>query len=96
MSNWTKFVTAYYNKTKKSNPKYQFKDALADASPFYKKGNRKVAKSVRKTVKRGRARKSGKKRRGGAVPAGAVPADVVGGNVAQAVAADSGLTPANL
>jgi hypothetical protein len=91
MSDWTKFATAHYRKTKKSNPAYKFSNALKDAAALFKRGTR-----VRKTAKRGRGRKSGKKSRGGAVPAGALPADAVGGNVAQAVAADSGLTPAKL
>ena len=37
MSNWTKYVTKYYNDKKKKNGGYQFKDALKDAAKTYKK-----------------------------------------------------------
>jgi hypothetical protein len=37
MSAWTDFVTAYYEKKHKADPKYKFKDALKDAAKEYKK-----------------------------------------------------------
>ena len=36
-SKWTKFATNYYKEQKKTNPLYQFKDALVDAGKIYKK-----------------------------------------------------------
>jgi hypothetical protein len=37
MSAWTDFVTAYYEKKHKTDPKYMFKHALKDAAKEYKK-----------------------------------------------------------
>jgi hypothetical protein len=33
---WTKFVTDHYRKMKKTNSKYQFRNALTDAATLYK------------------------------------------------------------
>lgn len=36
MNAWSKFVTAYYKKQKKTNKNYKFKDAMKDAKGPYK------------------------------------------------------------
>jgi uncharacterized protein YfaQ (DUF2300 family) len=60
MSEWTKFVSAFYKKKHASNPDYQFKDALKEASKVYKKGpsdGKAKSKSKSKTKKGGRSKK---------------------------------------
>lgn len=75
---WTKLVTETFKKNRKTNKNYKFKDALVDAKKFYNKSTRtantmgpaivkKVARSLKKTMRRGR------KQRGGA-ETGAPPA----------------------
>ena len=54
MSDWTKFVTAYYKKKHASNPDYQFKNAMKDAAKEYKKG---PSASANKTKKSGKSKK---------------------------------------
>jgi hypothetical protein len=54
MSDWTKFVTAHYNKMKATNKSYKFKDAMKDAAKLYKKdssASASVSKKSRKTKK---------------------------------------------
>lgn len=53
MSDWTKFVTAYYKKKHASNPDYQFKNAMKDAAKEYKKG----PSAANKTKKSGKSKK---------------------------------------
>jgi hypothetical protein len=73
MSDWTKFVTAFYKKKHASNPDYKFKNAMKDAAKEYKKGSastpsaNKTKKSKkmsggksRKSKKSGKSRKSKK------------------------------------
>jgi hypothetical protein len=60
MSDWTKFVTAYYKKKHASNPNYKFKDAMKDAAKEYKKGSSASTASANKTKKSGKSRKSKK------------------------------------
>jgi hypothetical protein len=55
MSDWTKFVTAYYKKKHASNPDYKFKNAMKDAAKEYKKGP--SAASANKTKKSGKSKK---------------------------------------
>ena len=50
---WTKFATNHYNKTKKTNPSYKFRNALKDAATLYKQPG---------SVMGGVLSKSGKKR----------------------------------
>jgi len=58
MSEWTKFVSAFYKKKHASNPDYQFKDALKEASKVYKKGpSDGKSKSKSKTKKGGKSKK---------------------------------------
>ena len=58
MSEWTKFVSAFYKKKHASNPDYQFKDALKEASKVYKKGpSNGKSKSKSKTKKGGKSKK---------------------------------------
>jgi hypothetical protein len=56
MSDWTKFVTAYYKKKHASNPDYKFKNAMKDAAKEYKKGSS-AAPSANKTKKSGKSKK---------------------------------------
>lgn len=56
MSDWTKFVTAYYKKRHASNPDYKFKNAMKDAAKEYKKG---PSATRNKTKKTGKSRKLG-------------------------------------
>lgn len=58
MSDWTKFVTAFYKKKHASNPDYKFKNAMKDAAKEYKKGP--SASPANKTKKSGKSRKSKK------------------------------------
>jgi hypothetical protein len=64
MSDWTKFVTAYYKKKHASNPDYKFKDAMKDAAKEYKKGTpSSSANKTKKTKKSKKSKKSGKSRK---------------------------------
>lgn len=58
MSEWTKFVSAFYKKKHASNPNYQFKDALKEAAKVYKKGSSAVVGKTKKSSKK--SKKSGK------------------------------------
>lgn len=52
MSAWTEYVTKYYNDKKKTNPNYEFKNALVDASKERKKNGGKTATSKTATSKK--------------------------------------------
>ena len=54
MSEWTKFVSAFYKKKHASNPNYKFKDALKEAAKVYKKS---APSAVGKTKKSGKSKK---------------------------------------
>jgi hypothetical protein len=55
MSNWTKFVTDFYNKKHAANAKYKFKHALKDASEVYNSSDKLVDnKPLGKSVKANR------------------------------------------
>lgn len=57
MSNWTTFLTKFYNDKKKTNPDYQFKHAMKDAAKVYKK-NTPSAEDSSSTRKMTKSRKS--------------------------------------
>jgi hypothetical protein len=65
MSDWTKFVTAFYKKKHASNPDYKFKNAMKDAAKEYKKGPSasSVANKTKKSGKSRKSKKSGKSRK---------------------------------
>ena len=48
MSSWTKYVTNFYNEKKKTNPDYQFKNALVEASKERKMGGKTASKKSSK------------------------------------------------
>lgn len=61
MSEWTKFVSAFYKKKHAANPNYQFKDALKEAAKVYKKGSSSSSETTGKTKSK-KSRKSRKVR----------------------------------
>lgn len=63
MSAWTEYVTNYYNEKKKTNPNYEFKNALVDASKERKKNGGKTATSKTATSKTATSKKRSSKRR---------------------------------
>jgi len=65
MSEWTKFVSAFYKKKHAANSNYQFKDALKEAAKVYKKGTvttETTGKTKTKKSKKSRKTKTAKKR----------------------------------
>lgn len=64
-SAWNKFVADIYRKNKKGNPNYKFKDALKDAAPLWKNGQKSDSGDAAptKTRRRSSSRKSRKSRR---------------------------------
>lgn len=70
MSAWTTFLTKFYNDKKKTNPDYQFKNAMRDGAKVYKKNTpsaedsssttstRKMTKSRKSRRTKSRTRKS--------------------------------------
>jgi hypothetical protein len=64
MSDWTKFVTNFYNEKKKTDPSYKFKNALQEAASKYKssKSNGGVP-NMNKTSKRKSSKRKSNKRK---------------------------------
>lgn len=61
MSNWTTFLTKFYNDKKKTNPDYQFKNAMRDAAKVYKKNTPSAedsSSSIRKMTKSRKSRRT--------------------------------------
>ena len=60
MSNWTTFLTKFYNDKKKTNPDYQFKHAMKGAAKVYKKNTLSVedSNSTRKMTKSIKSRRT--------------------------------------
>jgi len=48
LSEWTKFVTKYHKDRHAKDKNYTFRQAMSDASPIYKKGNKGKTRSVKK------------------------------------------------
>lgn len=64
MSEWTEYVTKFYNEKKEQDKNYSFKQALKDASKERKKQKeepKKAVKTIKKT-KKNKSEKSGKKK----------------------------------
>ena len=66
-SAWNLFVKSVYNRNKKANPAYQFKQALKEAAPMWKKQGASGAHMAMHTPKAKKSKskksKSSKKRR---------------------------------
>ena len=61
LSPWNKFVSKVYHEGKESDPEYQFKDALKDASKRKSEMGSLVASGVKKSKKYMKGSRKGKK-----------------------------------
>ena len=57
MSSWTEYVTNFYNEKKKTNPSYEFKTALVEASKERKMGGKTMSKKSSKVSSKKRSNK---------------------------------------
>ncbi len=61
MSEWTDYVTKFYNEKKLQNKDYSFKQALKDASKERKKQQSQPKKEGKKVIKKNKSEKAKKK-----------------------------------
>ena len=61
MSEWTDYVTKFYNEKKEQNKDYSFKQALKDASKERKKQQSRPIKGGKKVPKKNKSEKAKKK-----------------------------------